>query len=88
MRRQMDYSKIEDIAKEAATHLGTSVDYISMWAWQELFGSTAGPRKGALGGAAMTWFQVLAFESEDGQGIMWCAGEWKPWTHREQKWNG
>lgn len=87
MRRRMDYSKIDAIAKEAAERLETTTEYISMWAWQEVFGSTAGPHRGRLAGQAMTWFQVLAFQSEDGQGVMWCDGEWKPWTSQEQKWN-
>lgn len=86
MRRTMDFAQVKQISEEAASKLGADVDELFMYAWPELFASTSGPR-GGLGGAAMTWFQVLAFKAENGQGLMWCGGMWKDWNSEVQSWN-
>jgi hypothetical protein len=85
MTRALDFSKIPAVADEAAARLETTVDRLSMWAWPQVFGNTSGPH-GGIGGTAMTTFQVLAFEADDGQSILWCDGLWKPWTSRNQQW--
>lgn len=85
MKRAMDFTKVPAIAEEAAARLEVEPAELSMLAWPQVFGSTAGPH-GGIGGAAMTTFQVLAFVGADGQGILWCDGVWKPWVSRNQQW--
>ena len=66
---------------------------VFIYAWPEVFSSTAGPRPGIIGGAMMTPMQVFAFEYEDGEkrevrGTVWCAGVWKKWDRAKDglKW--
>ncbi len=85
MQHAMDFSAISEIAAEAAARLETEPGMLMMYAWPQVFGSTAGPHRGRIAGQAMTTFQVLAFEAPDGQRVKWCDGLWKPWNG-EQQW--
>lgn len=86
MQKRMDFSQIPAIAEEAAARLDADINRLVMHAWPQVFGSTAGPRLGGVAGAAMTTFQVLGFQGEDGPGVLWCAGLWQPWDGKEQRW--
>lgn len=82
MRKVMEFSKLPELASEAAARIEADVEELAMFAWPQVFGSTAGPHEG-IGGAAMTTFQVVAFEAPDGQAIKWCDGVWKPWNGKQ-----
>lgn len=86
MIKRQNFANVPAVAEEAAERLETTAERLSMWAWPQVFGSTSGPH-GGIGGAAMTRFQVLGFEADDGQAILWCDGVWKPWpAPLKQQW--
>jgi len=68
---------IESLIKEAQIKLD-SAD-VRWWSWPEVFASTAGPR-GGIGCAAITTYQVYAFESRSTLfHVKYCGGVWKEW---------
>lgn len=82
MRKAMNLALLPSIASEAAARLEADESQLAMFAWPQVFGSTSGPH-GGIGGAAMTSFQVVAFEAPDGQAIKWCDGVWKAWDGKQ-----
>lgn len=74
---------------EAAQRMDCDPHDVFWWAWPHCFTSTAGPRYYAIGGHAMTWFQVMAFSTYRppvSAGMITCAGIWGLWDGQIGGW--
>ena len=60
---------------------------VEVYTWVQVFGSTAGPRRGVIAGHMMTPFQVYGFwDPMLGRGILYCNGVTQLWLKREFQW--
>jgi len=81
-----EYGDFSEVFSEAAKRLNVHAGDLTWWSWPEVFGSTAGPHSG-VGGQAMTPFQVIRFENQKGEALMWCVGKWKIPKSAEHSWH-
>lgn len=78
--RNRGETDVGPLLAEAAKRLPCEERDVNWFAWPEVFGSTAGPRSG-IGGQALTTFQVFGFQGYEDDGLLYCAGIWKPWKN-------
>ena len=82
----MQWERLTGIINEAAKRLDANPEDLMVWSWPEIFGNTSGPH-GGVGGQAITTFQVVAFQTNNGPNmIKWCDGVWKKWDGYTQSW--
>ena len=69
---------IDEMIQFVADRAGVTPEDVQWWSWPELFATTSGPG-GGFGGAAITEFQVYAFNAY-GKRMKYCAGVWRHWN--------